>query len=183
MADQFIPCSSFLSYYPIQGDSDTFDAVEILNLPRDQQPLLHARLLLLHASLCDHANPSLPSNLQFWGGLVQSQLCSQVKNPSNSAHLPIACFVLSHGPIAIAILAWQNSMVFHSLDKMTSFYIHIMPPLTCYMQVLASVFNIYPKFICILVGLFEITGHLISPTIVLMSLLINVFFFNIWFTK
>ena len=43
---------------------------------------------------------------------------------------------LSHGPIAIAILAWQNSMVFHSLDKMTSFYIHIMPPLTCYMQVL-----------------------------------------------
>ena len=83
-----------------------------------------------------------------------------------SAHLLIACFVPSHGPIAIAILAWQNSMVFHSLDKMTSFYIHIMPPLTCYMQVLASVFNIYPKFICILVGLFEITGHLISPIIV-----------------
>lgn len=45
-----------------------------------------------------------------------------------------ANFALSHGPIAIAILAWQNSMVFHSLDKMTSFYIHIMPPLTCYMQ-------------------------------------------------
>ena len=48
---------------------------------------------------------------------------------------------LSHGPIAIAILAWQNSMVFHSLDKMTSFYIHIMPPLTCYMQV-ADIFKI-----------------------------------------
>ena len=49
---------------------------------------------------------------------------------------------LSHGPIAIAILAWQNSMVFHSLDKMTSFYIHIMPPLTCYMQVMVqSCFN------------------------------------------
>jgi len=45
-----------------------------------------------------------------------------------------ANFVLSHGPIAIAILAWQNSIVFHSLDKMTSFYIHIMPPLTCYLQ-------------------------------------------------
>merc|ERR1712107_743781 len=45
-----------------------------------------------------------------------------------------ANFALSHGPIAIAILAWQNSMVFHSLDKMTSFYIHIMPPLTCYTQ-------------------------------------------------
>lgn len=45
-----------------------------------------------------------------------------------------ANYVLSHGPIAIAILAWQNSMVFHSLDKMTSFYIHIMPPLTCYLQ-------------------------------------------------
>ena len=35
--------------------------------------------------------------------------------------------MLSHGPIAIAILAWQNSIVFHSLDKMTSFFIHIMP--------------------------------------------------------
>jgi len=45
-----------------------------------------------------------------------------------------ANFALSHGPIAIAILAWQNSIVFHSLDKMTSFYIHIMPPLTCYIQ-------------------------------------------------
>ena len=33
----------------------------------------------------------------------------------------------SHGPIAIAIIAWQNSLVFHSLDKMTSFFIHIMP--------------------------------------------------------
>ena len=36
-------------------------------------------------------------------------------------------FVMSHGPIAIAILAWQNSIVFHSLDKMTSYFIHIMP--------------------------------------------------------
>lgn len=45
-----------------------------------------------------------------------------------------ANFVLSHGPLAIAILAWQNSVVFHSLDKMTSFYIHIMPALTCYLQ-------------------------------------------------
>jgi hypothetical protein len=26
-------------------------------------------------------------------------------------------FVLSHGPIAIAIVAWQNSLVFHSIDK------------------------------------------------------------------
>jgi len=45
-----------------------------------------------------------------------------------------ANFVLSHGPLAVAILAWQNSIVFHSLDKMTSFYIHIMPALTCYLQ-------------------------------------------------
>jgi hypothetical protein len=42
-------------------------------------------------------------------------------------------FLLSHGPLGLAIVAWANSIVFHSLDKMTSFYIHIMPPLTYYL--------------------------------------------------
>ena len=63
-------------------------------------------------------------------GLFSFQYCSSKVQTIHTT--------LSHGPIAIAILAWQNSMVFHSLDKMTSFYIHIMPPLTCYMQVLAG---------------------------------------------
>jgi len=41
-------------------------------------------------------------------------------------------FVLSMGPISFAIVAWQNSLVFHSIDKVTSFALHIMPPLICY---------------------------------------------------
>merc|ERR1712037_278609 len=61
----------------LPGDPDTFDAFEIHHLPSDQQPLLYARLLLLHANLRHHADPPRPSNLQLWGGLVQSQFCPQ----------------------------------------------------------------------------------------------------------
>ena len=39
-------------------------------------------------------------------------------------------FVLSHGPLLFAIALWRNSIVPHSLDKMTSLFIHISPPLT-----------------------------------------------------
>ena len=38
-------------------------------------------------------------------------------------------FVLSNGPVAWAIYMWKNSLVFHSLDKIISVLIHIMPPL------------------------------------------------------
>jgi len=64
--------------------------------------------------------------------LLQSLTCSAATEGFCSAWFK-SNFMLSHGPIAVAILAWQNSLVFHSLDKMTSFYIHIMPPLTCYL--------------------------------------------------
>ena len=60
------------------GHVDTADAVEIHDVPRDQQPLLHDRLLLLHADLGDHTDPPLPSNISLWGGLVQGQFCTQV---------------------------------------------------------------------------------------------------------
>jgi hypothetical protein len=39
---------------------------------------------------------------------------------------------LSNGPVAMAIYAWRNALVFHSLDKMTSIAIHIMPLLTTF---------------------------------------------------
>jgi len=42
-------------------------------------------------------------------------------------------FVLAMGPISFAIITWQNSLVFHSLDKVTSFALHIMPGLMCYL--------------------------------------------------
>lgn len=65
--------------------------------------------------------------------LLQSLTCSMDTDSGFCATWFKSNFVMSHGPIAIAILAWQNSIVFHSLDKMTSYFIHIMPPLTCYL--------------------------------------------------
>jgi hypothetical protein len=33
----------------------------------------------------------------------------------------------------LAIVVWQNSLVFHSLDKLTSIFIHVFPPLTLHL--------------------------------------------------
>ncbi|EKX48936.1 hypothetical protein GUITHDRAFT_46972, partial [Guillardia theta CCMP2712] len=38
-------------------------------------------------------------------------------------------FISANGPLLIAILAWRNSFVFHSVDKVTSVYIHLFPSL------------------------------------------------------
>ncbi|KAI3634303.1 hypothetical protein MIR68_007907 [Amoeboaphelidium protococcarum] len=46
--------------------------------------------------------------------------------------LYMAVFCLSQGPVLWAILAWRNSLVFHSLDKVTSLFIHIAPSITVY---------------------------------------------------
>ena len=40
--------------------------------------------------------------------------------------------MLSHGPIIFAIILWRNSLVFHSVDKVTSVMIHIFPCLQMY---------------------------------------------------
>ena len=69
----------------------------------------------------------------------------------HSTILFMSCYCLSHGPLATAIATWrvitqvlsksvnmdlkiclnaQNSLVFHSLDKVTSLYIHIYPAFT-----------------------------------------------------
>lgn len=42
--------------------------------------------------------------------------------------LYVACYCLSHGPLCTAIATWRNSLVFHSVDKVTSLFIHIYPP-------------------------------------------------------
>ncbi len=36
-------------------------------------------------------------------------------------------FIWFTGPLAWAVLAWRNSLVFHSLDKITSLFIHLTP--------------------------------------------------------
>lgn len=41
-------------------------------------------------------------------------------------------FTLCNGPLAWAIVAWRNSLVFHSLDKVTTVFIHGFPPLFTY---------------------------------------------------
>ncbi|EKM59425.1 uncharacterized protein PHACADRAFT_249903 [Phanerochaete carnosa HHB-10118-sp] len=49
--------------------------------------------------------------------------------PSSPA-LFLACYCLSHGSLASAVITWRNSLVFHDMDKVTSLFIHIYPPLT-----------------------------------------------------
>lgn len=44
-----------------------------------------------------------------------------------SKRLFTAVFCLAFGNNAIAIIMWRNSLVFHSFDKVTSLFIHIMP--------------------------------------------------------
>ena len=38
-------------------------------------------------------------------------------------------FAHTAGPLAVAIPTWRNSLVFHSLDKVTSVFVHGLPPL------------------------------------------------------
>ena len=46
-----------------------------------------------------------------------------------SSRLFQANFLLTTGPLAMAVPTWRNSLVFHSLDRVTSSYIHTLPPL------------------------------------------------------
>lgn len=45
----------------------------------------------------------------------------------NSKRLFISAYCLAFGNNAVAIIMWRNSLVFHSFDKVTSLFIHIMP--------------------------------------------------------
>lgn len=48
----------------------------------------------------------------------------------SSPGLFVACYSLSHGSLASAIITWRNSLVFHDQDKVTSLFIHIYAPLS-----------------------------------------------------
>ncbi|KAL0074588.1 hypothetical protein J3Q64DRAFT_1649090 [Phycomyces blakesleeanus] len=60
--------------------------------------------------------------------LVMLFLWSAPENPL----LFVIVFCLTNGPVAWAIITWRNSLVFHSLDKVTSVCIHMFPPLITY---------------------------------------------------
>ncbi|KAF1913676.1 hypothetical protein BDU57DRAFT_558662 [Ampelomyces quisqualis] len=47
-----------------------------------------------------------------------------------SKRLFIATYCLAFGNNAVAIIMWRNSLVFHSMDKVVSLFIHIMPCVT-----------------------------------------------------
>jgi len=48
----------------------------------------------------------------------------------SSPTLFVACYCLSHGSLASAVITWRNSLVFHDSDKITSLWIHIYAPFT-----------------------------------------------------
>lgn len=47
----------------------------------------------------------------------------------SSPTLFVACYLLSHGSLASAVITWRNSLVFHDLDKVTSLFVHMYAPL------------------------------------------------------
>lgn len=60
-------------------------------------------------------------------------LISMYVYPDN-IELEKALFSMANGCLASAIIMWRNSLVFHSMDKMTSMFIHILPPLVTFSQ-------------------------------------------------
>lgn len=69
------------------------------------------------ADLCYYVNGLLVLYLWVW---PQSQ------------SLWISCFAFSYGSLAASVILWRNSLVLQSIDKTTSSFIHIMPPLVMY---------------------------------------------------
>ncbi|PRT52948.1 hypothetical protein B9G98_00568 [Wickerhamiella sorbophila] len=45
-----------------------------------------------------------------------------------STLLWIACYAFSFGTLSFAIITWRNSLVLHSIEKTTSTFIHLLPP-------------------------------------------------------
>lgn len=52
-----------------------------------------------------------------------------------SKRLFLAVYCLAFGNNAVAIIMWRNSLVFHSFDKVTSLFIHVMPCATLHVLV------------------------------------------------
>lgn len=47
----------------------------------------------------------------------------------DSTFLWTVSYCSAHGPLAVSVAAWRNSLVLHSVDKMTSVFIHMTPPI------------------------------------------------------
>lgn len=49
-----------------------------------------------------------------------------------SKHLYMVCFSFTFGTLSFAVITWRNSLVLHSIEKITSSFIHIIPPVTLF---------------------------------------------------
>ncbi|KAI5963587.1 uncharacterized protein KGF55_002467 [Candida pseudojiufengensis] len=52
-----------------------------------------------------------------------------------SPTLFVSVFSLSLGTLSWAVITWRNSLVLHSVEKTTSSFIHVMPPITMFVMV------------------------------------------------
>ncbi|ODV81751.1 uncharacterized protein CANTADRAFT_3824 [Suhomyces tanzawaensis NRRL Y-17324] len=53
----------------------------------------------------------------------------------DSTSLFVSTFALSMGTLSFAVITWRNSLVLHSIEKTTSSFIHVMPPVTMFVIV------------------------------------------------
>lgn len=53
----------------------------------------------------------------------------------DSRTLFVSVFSLAFGTLSFAVITWRNSLVLHSIEKTTSSFIHIMPPVTLFVIV------------------------------------------------
>lgn len=88
----------------------------------------------------------------------------------------MAIFALSNGPLAWAIVAWRNSMVFHSIDKVTSILIHLGPPILCaslrHVAVAEEQMHRAPGSRCLQGAKFEIRSVFALPLVALVTYVI-----------
>ncbi|KAG8965051.1 hypothetical protein FRC03_001006 [Tulasnella sp. 419] len=59
--------------------------------------------------------------------------------PQNET-LWLACYLLTHGSLASAVITWRNSLVFHDIEKVVSIFIHIYP-----LMVFTVIRHLYPN--------------------------------------
>jgi len=68
----------------------------------------------------------------YYANLIFLVYLSQMYNPAYKDVLFRIGFMFANGPIILAIPIYRNSLVFHSLDRITSVILHISGPLVFY---------------------------------------------------
>ena len=110
----------------VTAKSVSNDFCQVPGLLCSKVPPLHVGLLLFHEPQCHCPDINIPRE----HALVQSKRSPVYRFLSPTLQRPNqANYVLCLGTLGSAIVMWQNSLVFHSLDKLTSFFLHFFPPL------------------------------------------------------